>query len=573
MDNEQKGLLEDVILEMMEFNQNIVQVDSRISMSNDYLNNIDANSFVMNDQLQNIADILGGNNLAALEKAKEDGVLQERTLNALNAIADNTTPKKTVSESSAGGFGGIILGAISFVAGFISGYLKQFVTIAKSFFIIVKEAALLIGKGIAATFRFLKAEFGATKIGAKIMSLVSSVGNFFTGVLDRIKLFFKESSFVKKIKSIFTSVKNFFLIPLNNVKAEFKLFSDAFGNIVPKVKALLGPIFGIGDRLNDVKGVFTSIKNTVGGWVSNVLSKIKGVLKIFTAGGVLGKFGAFFGKIFAPFTIIMALFDTVSGAMKGYEDGGILGAIKGGLGGLISSIIGTPLNMLKDLASWIASKLGFESFSETLDSFDFLSLIKNGIDGIFNWFSTLFTDPGAALTELWNNLVGKGGYMDLLFKPIDMLIDWITKTLGFRDEDAPEFSIGNILRGVWNTIIEWVASLIEKIPLVGNKGASMIRGLAAGEATVDIKKMSAPPIKEVQKSGDTLNKSDTERRNSETATEMVKDSAALSVPASVSSNSGSSPVTNSQNTYNISNPNIPDRSFGGLVGNDMMIAA
>ncbi len=54
---------------------------------------------------------------------------------------------------------------------------------------------------------------------------------------------------------------------------------------------------------------------------------------------------------------------------------------------------------------------------------------------------------------------------------------------------------------------------------------------------------------------------------------MVKDSAALSVPASVSSNSGSSPVTNSQNTYNISNPNIPDRSFGGLVGNDMMIAA
>ena len=38
--------------------------------------------------------------------------------------------------------------------------------------------------------------------------------------------------------------------------------------------------------------------------------------------------------------------------------------------------------------------------------------------------------------------------MDLLFKPVDLFIDWITKKLGFREESAPKFSMGNLVRTV-----------------------------------------------------------------------------------------------------------------------------
>jgi hypothetical protein len=313
--------------------------------------------------------------------------------------------------------------------------------------------------------------------------------------------------------------------------------------------------------------------------ISGAFAKIQSVLKMLGgiggAGGLLGKVGKFLGKIFAPIAFILTLIETVKGAMAGYDEGGIVGAIKGAFIGFLSAFVGEILNMVKGAVSFIAGMLGFEKVSAALDSFDFMELIKNVITGVYDWFTMVFTNPGEALSSLWNNLVGKGGLMDLLFAPIDALVDWVTKALGFREEDAPKFNLGDVFRSIWNTIIDWVASIVETIPIVGGKGAGYIRELKAESATVDLGKMGAAKaepklVAEVQKasegndSGDSLNNSTAGKRNTETAAQMVQDTAMMNAGeagAGGGRNSGGSGSMSTTNTVmNISNGKLPDRT-------------
>ena len=93
-------------------------------------------------------------------------------------------------------------------------------------------------------------------------------------------------------------------------------------------------------------------------------------------------FGRVLGRLFLPITIIMSVFDTFKGALSGFDKykdkgliEGIIGGAIGGVSGLLTGLIGMPLDLLKSGVSWIASKLGFENFSEQLDAFSFSDMI------------------------------------------------------------------------------------------------------------------------------------------------------------------------------------------------------
>jgi len=569
----QKEYLQDLILEVMQTNETSARIEQSSLQMNSYLNDINANAFSSFEILNDIASIMTGNNLAALEKAREDGKLQQRMIDAMEDVRDNTKKEKKNKDLNLGmgGIFGILAGLTAFLGGFIKGYIVQFKTVAVGFFKLFTGVLKMFGTW-----------FSESALGKKIAAVWASVMKSVDNVVDTVKAFFKSSGdggILSKIKSMWTSVKKFFMIPVDNVRAEFKLFKDAFGPTIGKIKALITPILDLGARMDDVKGFFTVIKDTVTGWVKNVFDKVKNVLGILGGGdSALAKIGKFFGKFLAPVTFLFTLWDTVKGAMAGYEEGGIFGAIKGALEGFLGSLVGEPLNMLKSAVSWLAEKLGFEAVSEALDSFDFMAFIKNSISGIWDWVKLIFTDPGAALTALWNNLVGEGGLMDMLFKPIDMLIDWITKKLGWRDENAPEFSMGNMIRGVWNTIVDWVASLVEAIPIVGGRGAKAIRSMKAETAGFNIAEAGAKKLEslpsdtdaaKVEKSsdtsasGDTLNKATAAKRNTETAAQMVQDTAMMSAgEAGAASNGGGSRSAGPTNNtvMNISNGKLPDRT-------------
>jgi hypothetical protein len=238
--------------------------------------------------------------------------------------------------------------------------------------------------------------------------------------------------------------------------------------------------------------------------------------------------GRTLGKIFLPITILMGVFDFVTGFMKGYEEDGIIGGIREGIIGVVDGLIGGLIRLVTGGVTWILDAIGLDNFAAkitqnvneaiegvyeafrgifdvikgifTLDfalvgsgiasifdgvieiltapfdmiygliqdafsfvgfslpDFDLADFIKESINSVIGWFTTLFTDPVEALKTLWSSLVGDGGLVDLIFKPIDSAINWVLGIFGWSDEDS-EFSLTQMVKDVINSVFSWIGTL------------------------------------------------------------------------------------------------------------------
>ena len=220
--------------------------------------------------------------------------------------------------------------------------------------------------------------------------------------------------------------------------------------------------------------------------VTTTLGRIGGFLKAI--GGVFTGMVRLVGKLFAPIAVIMTAIDTVKGAIQGYADGGIFGAVKGAIDGFFTSLVTVPLDLIKDLVAWVLGKLGFDESSEALKSFSFTELFKSMTSGIFNflsdfvdWVKLIFSDPVAALKQYWSGLVGEGGVLDILWTPISLVIDWVTKKFGWRDEDAPTFNLLSYIKDVWNnvknTVVEKFQSLADFVTTIPDRVKLFAEGM------------------------------------------------------------------------------------------------
>jgi hypothetical protein len=192
-------------------------------------------------------------------------------------------------------------------------------------------------------FKTLKAEF-------------AFLNKVFKGNLT--KPFIKAFNFIKSIGSKVGKIFSGKGIPIDKLLKPFMAMGDFFKNIGSKISGLFGK-----------SGTF--------GKVFGIISKGFAPIAKFAAG-----FGSVLGKLFLPITIIMGIVDTVTGFMDGFEAGGLLGGVMGAIKGLFNGLIMKPLDLLKDGVSWLASKLGFENFSEMLDGFSFEEMFSGLVDGL-----------------------------------------------------------------------------------------------------------------------------------------------------------------------------------------------
>jgi hypothetical protein len=248
---------------------------------------------------------------------------------------------------------------------------------------ILAGAALLAGSVIGLTKQYIDI---FKKVFKPLLSLFSSEGKGFASLVDKIK------DGWKAFTGIFIKIGDF----LGNNRV-IKFFSESFS----KLSAWFGDIGKvINEAFAGISKVFGGGKE--GGFISKIVgffADIGGKLKyFFKLGEVIGK------KILFP---IVTIYDTVMGAIEGYEKDGIFGAIKGAFSGLINSIIGGVLDLLKDGVSWVLNALGFENASKALDSFSFQDLITKVVDGFFNFIKgmidfviDIFTNPEKALETL-----------------------------------------------------------------------------------------------------------------------------------------------------------------------------
>ena len=379
---------------------NVALQNDSLALSSDQRNN-----------LQAMVKSLDSDKLGKAEDAKEKNKIAEDTLKALNEIVDNTADLGKLdsnAEKAAAGILGLPTLILALGAGFVFGVAESFAKVIKFFGKgILKTARLaikalffpvkLINKGIAKFFkvdilkgvarmgRAFKAGFTGASTGmktfrdttgqfrklgkiGKLGKAIGDIGRFFVRMKDFAKTLPRMAG--AAIKSIGASIKGSkFIKPvLDSAKSMFKFITSPFDDVKKAASSFKKMMPGGG-------GIGKMIKP-----VTDSIGKVMKVLRSITKGAFA--FGRILGRVFLPISIIMGLFDFVGGAMDGFkkysEKGffeGLMGGLLGGVSALLVGIVGMPLDLLKDMVSWLLEKMGFSGASEFLDSFSFSEMI------------------------------------------------------------------------------------------------------------------------------------------------------------------------------------------------------
>ena len=207
------------------------------------------------------------------------------------------------------------------------------------------------------------------------------------------------SGFLKAFKLVFNKL---LIGPLKKIFPKtIGRIGNAFTNIANKIRKFFQMIFKPFKMIGDL------LKNIVGraGQLGGIFSKIGGFFKTFMS--VARNVMTIVSKVFFPLTVIFAIFETIKGFFDGFvnTEGSIVDKIIGGLvgamEGLFDFFISMPLDLIKNLISWIAGMLGFDGIKEKLDSFSFDELFGGMFDGIQNLMT--------GIKDFFFNILGKIG--------------------------------------------------------------------------------------------------------------------------------------------------------------------
>lgn len=159
------------------------------------------------------------------------------------------------------------------------------------------------------------------------------------------------------------------------------------------------------DAIGDVIGLV----GRIGGAATRATAGLVGGAARILGSGVGGAL-RMMGRILWPVSILFALYDGVMAYQN--AEGDTADRLAAGVGGFIGDLIGAPLNLLRDLTSWILNEMGFDAAAEWMQGFDFETMISDVVTTMFGWFRSglqwfglLLRDPVEALTQLWNGML------------------------------------------------------------------------------------------------------------------------------------------------------------------------
>jgi hypothetical protein len=319
---------------------------------------------------------------------------------------------------------GIGAALTAFAAGFVAalsntlrGYAKAFTPEFLKSFDNFKNSIIKgfqsLRASVVARFEFLKKNVmdDVRKIGSGIRSLLNQFG-LFLGGFKNTKLFFV--------------LDTLFLKPLNGIVRNIRVIGE-----------ILRPVAAGADEAKKSVGMIGRFVNVF----RTTFSALNPIIRI------AGNLGKILGRIFLPITAVMAVWEGVSGLYEGFVDtegdmiDKILGGLEGGITNLVDFFISAPLDLVKDIISWAAGKLGFENASEVLDSFSFSDLFRQVIGGLFDgvrgvkdFVVSLFTIPEDA-TLLEKIGLTAAGIVDVITYPINLAVNFIKGMFGLTNEE------------------------------------------------------------------------------------------------------------------------------------------
>jgi hypothetical protein len=106
------------------------------------------------------------------------------------------------------------------------------------------------------------------------------------------------------------------------------------------------------------------------------------------------------------------------------------------------------------------------------------SYIWSQLRGVWNWLESLFTNPTEALQQLWDTALGEESSLaGLFFLPIDMVVRWVRDKFGWSEENAPAFSMRQIVDEWVDNLRLWVTEIFSFLPSADDISQLLIKSL------------------------------------------------------------------------------------------------
>ena len=304
-------------------------------------------------------------------------------------------------------------------AGFVGQARALVVTNLSTALAAFKESRVI--KGIGGIFTTMGGIIG------RALGLTQAGPGKGTGIIQMLRnavTAFRESALVKSIKGM----------------------KDILVGIVGRITSVIG---GFGKLAAPVAGATAKGVSGIFGLLSNVVSIVSKAISPFLI--MMKGIGGMVAKVLWPLTIIIAAFDFMKGFRKENNWDGdpatLFDKIGMGIDEVLKGLIGLPLDLIKKGVGWIMDKMGLgtktviddftgeeivqkSEWRKAYDAFSFSELISKlwqglwgGIDQGITWVKELFTDPGAAIAQVWTGASNIGQW--LYDNTIKGFIDWV----------------------------------------------------------------------------------------------------------------------------------------------------
>ena len=294
------------------------------------------------------------------------------------------------------------------------------------------------------------------------------------GVVDDIVLGAKNSA--TSVKSFFTGFKGAFtltdtatdlLAPVTKTISTIKAFFNPFTtlNLMGAGAGAVGKtaetaVDGAKAGVKSIQGIMATVKSFMSPLRLGLVAMDAGMAVFQPIIKFAGTLGTVLGKIFMPITILMSVFDLVTGFMDGYdEEGTIIAGMEGGISKMLVGLVGLPLDFLKAGIAWLGTKMGFDmkwlsdfSFSDMISGM--VSKIFDGIQGMVDFVKDLFDFSDLSIFEIFGKLI------DIVFAPLNLAINFVKGLFGFGDPEEP-FSLSGLIFDTVADIFDWFKGLFD----------------------------------------------------------------------------------------------------------------
>lgn len=428
-----------------------------------------------------------------VELLREEVKREQEVISLLREIRDNTAgmgqqPQKEEKQEGPGlvdvGLGAIVAGgALGAAAGVVLGQLKAIDTLIPA----IRSTAETLGKKLTKLFKedIPKQFLRMTKsIRSSVRGLILAATIQFelirASFLDfgrRLSKTFVGSKLASAIKGIGTYIAGI-----------TKIFTDGFKEIVKVFKAAKD---------------FSTGTTAVGKAMKPIQDGIRAVVGFFKGiGGVFATVMKSVAKIFAPIAIVLTVVDTFKGAVEGFTkaEGSmldkIIGGLAGGIKGFVNSLIGMPLDLLKNGIAWLMGKFGVDPEKvEAVKNFSFVESFNKIIDGLFgfvtsgiDWISTKFGELKTKVGELISTIMGDpiAFVSKLISAPFEYLKRGIAVFLSAfgldsAAEQANSFDIAGIVSEGIKTVVDFFKGIVDFYVDMFKGGAELAGNIFSGD--------------------------------------------------------------------------------------------